>query len=666
MLDEYSNEEIKSESGGSAFSFDRRIVVIALRKRIKYIVFVTFIAMILAGVWAKVRYSPVWRANCFVIRAPKNMSTPVEMPYLYQTFDINTILETVRTRDVLTEVIKRLNLDVSPEGLYRSIDVQRGNRSNVLKFSASWTSRDMSAKIANTTAESFIMNNTMLLNSATEKIHNYYQTQQQNRLQTIETLELQYEQHRAKYGVISIPHETQAKFDQLKEVELKMIENSLRFTEMDTKITEMGDKLKDVPDEVVRNWTYTQTDDKKLLQLEKELETLKTKYTVENPKVLKILKEIDELKKTMKSSERDLPEAVTWGPSGLTETYTIDKTRFEAERQATKKMNDEYQLKVTTLKTSLENLTQIQKEFFEIERQLQLNRDILRIVESRLAEAKMAMQSNVSDYEILEKATPPSFPEGTKRKLLVLAVGMFVFGLGTLWVVGREIFDPTIKSEKDIIDAIKIPLIGHIPDDGDVDKKVYFRNFQVLVDNIVRLGGDKKQHRISFGADIPDAWASFLIKDIINMLVGQNKKILYIDSIPNVLPDTAPYLINDWIYHQAQSCNIDKSNPSTHYAYFLADDSIFQSVSDQTRIIALFDALSEYDYIFWELFDCHYNVQLFSSIASATDMLVLVGRFKRSSKNSMANIVHFLKERGFNRIYGVLNYVPKDYYNEKF
>ncbi|MCD8479060.1 MAG: Wzz/FepE/Etk N-terminal domain-containing protein, partial [Candidatus Cloacimonetes bacterium] len=219
--------------------FDVHILAKVLIKRLKPLVVITIIAMIAAAIWATFRITPTWKANCYVIRAPKNMSTPVEMPYLYQTFDINTILETVRTRDVLLDVIEKLELNLSPESLFRNIEVQRGNRSNVLRFSASWDDADMAATIANATAESFIFNNNKLQNSATLKIYNYYLEQQRIRLIAIEDITRQYEAHRAQYGVISIPHETQTRFDQLKEVELKMIDNSLKITEMNSKIAEM-------------------------------------------------------------------------------------------------------------------------------------------------------------------------------------------------------------------------------------------------------------------------------------------------------------------------------------------------------------------------------------------------------------------------------------------
>jgi capsular polysaccharide biosynthesis protein len=661
-----NTHEADNSPGTPAIIIDPRILLRVYLNKLKYILVVTFVALLIAVVWVKVKVVPSWKANCYIIRAPKNMSTPVDMPYLYQTFDINTILETVRTRDVLNDVIQQLELDLSTEQLFRRIEVQRGNRSNVLRFSVAWNDAEMAAIVANTTAESFIANNTKLLNSATMKIHTYYIDQQRQRMANIMDLEEQYEQYRAEYGVISIPHETQTKFDQLKEIELKMIENSLRISDMDSKIGEMEDKLSVLPEEVIQTWTYTATDEKKLLALEKDLELLKSRYTNDNPKVRKVISEINELKKTMQTNNRDLPEAVTWGPSGLTEVYTVDKSRFEAERRGAIRMNEEFQKEVNLIRASLENLTQIQKEFFEVERQLELNRDILRLVESRLAESRMAMQSNVSDYEILESAKAPTFPESGRRKLIVVVVGMLVFIGSSMFIVFKEILDTRTKSAKDFHEGVKIPLCGVLPDEHQVEEKIFYRNLQVLVENILHHTESPQTPVIFFGSDIRETGKSFIAKEVIRMLSTQNKRILYIDSLLETNPDLSPYLLNDWLYQRSDTIRLDTADRQIHHAYFLVDDSTFSTVMEPERMRSLLSHFNAYDYVVWELFEYEYNIQLFTDICSAGDTLVLVGRFDRSSRNSLRKAVSFIKDRGLNNIYGVLNYVPKDFFTERY
>ncbi len=329
-------------------------------------------------------------------------------------------------------------------------------------------------------------------------------------------------------------------------------------------------------------------------------------------------------------------------------------------------MNIEYQIKVNNIRAELETLTQIQKEFFELERKLQLNRDILRIIEGRLSEARMAMESNVSDYEIIELAKTPKFPEGTKRKLLVVAIGLITFLVGAIFVIGNEILDMSIKSEVDFNEVIHIPLLGILPNEDHVDKNVFLRNMQVVTDNIIRLCSGKETPVICFGSDIPETGKSFLMNDTMRFLIGQKKRILFIDSLQYKSVDIEPYLINNWLYGNSDKYLLDTTDAMLHKAYFLADDSIFNALIEQSKLADFFESLDNYDYIFWELFNCHYNIQLFSAISSASDMLILTGRFKRSSRQIFQNVVQYLKHRNFSNVYGVINYVHKDYYQEKF
>jgi len=224
----------------------------------------------------------------------------------------------------------------------------------------------------------------------------------------------------------------------------------------------------------------------------------------------------------------------------------------------------------------------------------------------------------------------------------------------------------SIKSEVDFNEVIKIPLIGTLPNEDHVEKIVFLRNMQILTDNFIRLCGGKSKPVICFGSDIPETGKSFLMNDTMRYLIGQKKKLLFIDSIPFSTTDTERYTLNEWLYGNSQDYQIDTLDPMLHKAYFVADDSVFGAMIEQTRISQLFDSLTDYDYIFWELFDCHYNIQLFASIASTSDLLILIGRFKRSSRQVFQNVVQYMKSRKFSNIYGVINYVHKDYYEEKF
>ena len=93
----------------------------------------------------------------------KNISTPTDMPYLYNAFDINTILETARSRPIILSIMRKLDMQgYEPEEVGRMIEVQRGNRSNVLNFSVTDGDPERAVEMANILGETFIETSTML------------------------------------------------------------------------------------------------------------------------------------------------------------------------------------------------------------------------------------------------------------------------------------------------------------------------------------------------------------------------------------------------------------------------------------------------------------------------------------------------------------------------
>ena len=72
----------------------------------------------------------------------------------------------------------------------------------------------------------------------------------------------------------------------------------------------------------------------------------------------------------------------------------------------------------------------------------------------------------------------------------------------------------------------------------------------------------------------------------------------------------------------------------------------------------------DYDYILWEMFPSSYNIQLFHAVTKSADANILVGRFRYSPKTDIFNLVNYLREKDVQKVYGILNNIPKEYYVE--
>ena len=97
----------------------------------------------------------VYTSNAILVRYQKMVGNESKIPYLYQETDINMLLETVKLRRNMLEVIDRLDLDVAPEALFQMITVQPGNRSDTVHISVVYSDPQICADIANTLGEVF-------------------------------------------------------------------------------------------------------------------------------------------------------------------------------------------------------------------------------------------------------------------------------------------------------------------------------------------------------------------------------------------------------------------------------------------------------------------------------------------------------------------------------
>ncbi|MDP8231304.1 MAG: Wzz/FepE/Etk N-terminal domain-containing protein [Candidatus Zophobacter franzmannii] len=664
-------EEQKStqpiESQSSRFVLDKRVLITSFFKNFKLIVITTLAVMFVAAIFSLIFVKPIWKANCYLIRYSKNMATPNDLPYLYQTFDINTILETMKTRDVMLGAIDELNLSMSPEALSRATTPKRGGRSNILIYSVEYNHPDSAAIIANTLAKSFINNTTKLQNSSVSKIYDYYHTQRKSTKNKIDSLEIEMEKFRTRYGIIDIETETSAKFQQLNHIELEQTKNRLNMTELKTKIDDLDNVISDVPEEIMIGWVYNGSEELKLLQLKKELDVLLTRYTDENPKVKKTLFEIEELQKRIIKGKKypEIPDETSWGPNNMLQSYEADITRYQGELSASTQLQEDYETDVRRLKRGLRDLNYLQKTYYEIKRLLDLNRDILRVIEGRISEAKMAMESNTSDFEILEPAKAPTWPQGLSRKIVVLGAGIFVFSLLVVVIIGREVLDFSIKSSVDVADFCNIPVIGNIPNEETVDSNVFYRSIQATMADIVQRTEDMHPAIISVGSIIPETGKSFLIQEMINLLIDNNKKVLYIDSVNTVTDEILEYVVNPAIYSSDVNVLFNELSENLSKGYFYLEENLTRKIISKENMINFYRQISKFDFVIWELFDYSQNAYVFTSVASTTDLLMMVNRFRFTSKFQLRSVIKQLEEKGVKNICGVINFIDKEYFNEK-
>ncbi len=656
----------QNQEGNKLFKIDKKIFFITLRRKSIFIIATAFIVAIIGGIYAKFTIDHIWKAQCVLIRHKKNLSANTDVPYLYQEMDYNTILQSIKMRNNLQIVIDSLKLKTTPPKFYGTIEVNRGSRSNLINIRAKHEDRQTAVNIANLLGEVFIDSYINIINSSTQKIYNYYLEQKKVYDDKINKIEDELAEFRDQHKILSLEKEMQNKYDNLKILELDLINTRMNVSTLKTKIDDIKELIDKLPEKIELTSTVSATRKKQLKILKSDLALLRKKYTDKNPKIIKLQDEIKSLEKTINSeSEEDVvPDRTTYGKNSLRESMILEKTQYENDLHASQEKIKEYEQKISSIKSQLKSLSPIEREYYDIQNEKKTTKSQLSRIKNRMSESKIAMESNLSDFEILELAVPPKYPEASGKKMIVLIFGFVTFLGLTVYFLASEFFDFSVKSKFDFKEVLQIKMLGEVPNKDSVPPPIFYSQTQILYGQLNSYL-PKEKAVVAVGKDRAETGASFIIQELVELLLTQDKKILWIESLKEKFADTEEYIINEYVYNNRNIAEPQKYKitDQLHKSYFICNDQTFKKIFDQEQIEKFIAEQKEYDLIFWELFDVNYNLQLFNTISSASDLLMFVARFRHSDKKQLATAVEFLKENNKIPILGILNDSRKPYFS---
>jgi len=630
------------------FKFDFNVLFTTLRSKMIYIVFFTLLFFFFSGIAAKMLIKDVWEVRTVLLRNKKNMALQTDVPYLYQDLDMNTVVQTIKLRRNLFEVIKRLNLNSTPEKLFRQITIEPGRKSNIIHILTKDSDVHTAINIGNTIADVFVNSFVPIQNSSAEKIYNYYTQQKEDLIKKLIELEKESDLFNKEKKVISIESETSIKFEQLKELELKKIENSMLITDYKTKLADFSSEIAGLEEEVVLTSTVKSSPERQLNLMKEELAKLLQKYTDDNPKVIKLKTEIENFEKKISQNKvgKKVADEVTYGSNSIRQSMIIESNNIKALLKSAEKKVSEYDKKIIEIQEGLQYLSKSQAEYFTIKRQLEMFKELLKTVESRIMEAKIAKESNISDFEILEYASEPPFPMGSKRKLLAVAAGIIGFIFSLLFIALKELTDFTFKSPFDIKEQAGIPCVGNLPDKDAVKQDLFYAQFQVFMRDILDSAENKVHPRLfSFGSDSDESGKSFIINETVQFLGTTGRNILVIETVYDLSDDISDNIINNSLVSgDMGSLKLLQIDKNVFKTFFLADSSTLKTVIEKNSLESFLRSLNRFDTVLWELFRFSFNIQLAADIISMSDKFYLISRFRHSDLDKVEKIINFLNE----------------------
>ena len=389
----------------------------------------------------------------------------------YNPFFLMTQEKIMKSRPVLTEVIRNLNLQkvwgaelnedkspVAPELalqiLARSLRVEQDRDTTLMNVGATSEDPKLAAEIANEIANVYrdrrLFAKRREIQHAIDAMSNEVRKQQER----VEEAEAELERIRQERGIaligrgqMGIRVETTSLNMLESERSSARVEMLVRKARMDQLEGLEGDKLMDAAAYIVQDPTLLSIrqqfiDSQVSLQL-----MLKNGVVGENhPDVLRLKGAVEEL-------QRQLDSALAGLKAGVRADYEVARQKFEALDEALGR------IKTSDIESGGEN----NLPFDRAERNVNVQRDILTALRARITQTGIEVEVPRTTVEIVEEAEPPERPSSP---LVVLNIFLSVV-LGLLAGTGLAFFveylDVSIKTVDEVEKYLGLPVLAVIP-----------------------------------------------------------------------------------------------------------------------------------------------------------------------------------------------------------
>lgn len=392
--------------------------------------------------------------------------------------------ELVRSQRVLKQAVEK----VFPQGmngsqgklatkqLKQGLKVKIVPATNILELSYQDRDPVLATKLLNAVSEVMVEESTEAIRSEAKAVRKFLEGEVPKKRAQAEAAEVTENRYRQASGIISFEEQTKSLVESLATLEDQERVLSAQLQEVKGRVKE----LQQVTDSSTSQNAYAAgrigQDEElkdlrtKLAELDAKLVQSRSRFTDDNPAIVSLLKQRDELRdlynekaSRLLSTDQIIPPA-NIASDELSQNLTSQFIASETERKALEKKLSALQAQRTELQKRLAQLPLKQQPLTALARQREEATASLKLLQSKLEEARIAEAQLVSNVRIIEQAQPPSSPSGPNKKaVLVVAIAFgSILAVGVVLIL--EMMDNKLRDVSDIEELLKLPKLGVLPD----------------------------------------------------------------------------------------------------------------------------------------------------------------------------------------------------------
>lgn len=658
-----------------------------IRARKEIILAVTLLVVITGAAYT-FTLPRIYRAEARIEIRPDALDVDVFQPQQamgYNPFFLRTQFEIIRSRSILSQVIRDLNLQVewgremtadgSPlsmeqalDILERSVRVDQYRETSLINISVRRPNAMEAARIANQVAEVYranrIAKSRRQISGGLEALQNEMEKQRA----LLEQREAELEELREELGVTFLGSRERGGV-QVDKIRLQQLEGDRVAARVDKLVRRSRfEQLEALDgDELLTASAYI-VNDQALAMLRRQFLDAQVNLTLmlenrgeQHPEVRRIRAGVQEL-------QGQIDDALNGLRRGLRADYEVARAKYEAISQELDAVRQ----------ADIEAERERFLPFENMEREVRLQREIFQALRARIAQEGIELQVPRTPVEIVDRAEPQTrhvSPRFTMNILLSLIIGLMA-GVGLAYFI--EYLDTSVKTVDDVEQHLGLPVLGIIPQKvrpliEEGPESPHAEAYRVLRTNLQFTSKERVGGAFTFVSGGVGEGKSTTLFNLAYVCAQMGDKVLIVDSdlrrpvqhtflgvnnhfgLTNVLLRDVP--IEETIK--------PSSVPNLH---FLSSGKLPRSsvgLLDAQRIRELVKTLkTRYDYVFFDSPPI-VGVSDASILASEMDGVMLVVQYRKYPRQISARARRILENVGANAVGVVLNNINilrDDYY----
>jgi capsular exopolysaccharide synthesis family protein len=408
-------------------------------------------------------------------RQPDGRDAPTNLPILNALMIVSgiqsgeTYAELMTETPVARQVIRRLGLATSDRALLSRVSVEPVNNTAIIRIAATWSSPQMSAKIANAFASTFIEHEQNLVAAQADTAVRFLSAEMPIAARRQRVADSALSEFQKRHQVADMSTQAQATINALTALDVKTgqleLDRRQASAELRTDVAQTsGIRQTTSGSESLSPNPVVQELRTQLAQIETQLGAARKIYTEAHPTVVALKNQAQQIEQEIAREPATVVSGTSVVPNPTYEQLSEQAAGYRTQIASDQAGLSEIAAQRKALLGQIRLLPDETLQLAELERNARQAEAVYGALQQRMSDALVAKSTAISDVTITEAADPADAVPHPSRLAILLIGALVSLILASTLIAVLEYVDRRARSEEEIRAAFGRHVLGVLPD----------------------------------------------------------------------------------------------------------------------------------------------------------------------------------------------------------